>query len=225
MDYVEKHSLLTDKFGIKFLLDKALAYPTLEYQGDLPILKLPEPKIGEESIELLEYTFPKNDDGKIRTSRLFRARVTHVTAHTLTEIPRLLKTRSLAAEFVETLVRDVIATAKIEAERPARIADLAYANALATNSFKPLKRIYLSSTRIMTAILAHLFGGRPLDGLAETESDIVAGIIGRLREIKSTVSTNINGGEIDLDRLREAAEWIHERLMKEGPFVEIPTFP
>ena len=225
LDYVEKHSLMTDKFGIKFLLDKALAYPTLGYQGDLPILMLPEPMVGDESIELLGYTFPKNDDGKIRTSRLFRAMVTHITAHTVTEIPRLLKVRSLAAEFIETLVRDVIATAKIEAERPARIADLAYANALATTSIKPLKRIYLSSTRIMTAIQAHLFGGRPLDGLDEHESKLVNGIIGRLREIKSSVSSNLDGGEIDLGRLREAAEWIHERLTEKGPFVEVPTFP
>jgi len=225
LDYVEKHSLLKDKYGIKFIIDKSLTYPTLGYEGDLPILRLPEPRIGEDSIDLLGYKFPKNDDGKIRISRLFRAMVTHITAHTVSEVPRHLETRSLAAEFVETLVRDVLATAKIKIESPDRLADLAYANALATSSFKPLKRIYLPSTRIMTAILSNLYGGKPLDGLEESESVLVNEILEKLREMESTISASPDGGETGFDRLRETAEWIYERLMEKGPFVEIPTFP
>ena len=223
-DYAEKHSLLKDKFGIKILIDRKLTYPTLDYEGVLPIVRLPEPRIAEESIEFLGYTFPKNDDGKMRASRLFRAAVTHITAHTVTEMPRLLETQSIPAEFVETLVRDIYATAKIEAEQPDRLADLAYANALAVSSFKPLKRIYLPSTRIMTAILANVFGERPLDELEKFEAELVYDIAERLRDLKSEISSSLSEGEIDVERLRETAEWICDKLNDKGPFVELPMF-
>jgi len=223
-DYAEKHSLLKDKYGIKILIDRGLPYPTLDFQ-DLPIVRLPEPRIQQESIEFLGYRFPLNNDGKMRTSRLFRAAVTHITAHTVTEVPRLLGTQSLSAQFVETLVRDVYALAKIEAEQPDRLADLAYANALATSSLKPLKRIYLPSNRIMTAILAHIFGGKPLDELEKSEVELVGDIAERLRELKSEISSSLGEGEIDDGSLRGTAEWIHDRLTEKGPFVELPTFP
>ena len=224
-DYAEKHSLLKDNFRIKIILDRTLTYPTLDYEGDLPKLRLPEPRISGESIEFLGYTFPKNDDGKKRTSRLFRATVTHITAHTVTEIPRLLETQSIPAEFVETLIKDVYATAKIGAEQPDRLADLAYANALATSSLKPLKRIYLPSTRIMTAILANFFGGKPLDELDKVEAELVEDIAERLRDLKSIISSSLGEEEDCFERLRETAEWIYDQLAEKGPFVELPAFP
>ena len=225
LDYAGSLSLQSDPLRMKILIDPRLTYPILRLGGELPVARLPEPKAADEAIEFLGYSFLPDDDGKAAAGRLFRAVVTHVSAHTLVELPTILEVRSHAATFVETTLRDLHADAYVASACPERLADLAYANALAMASVKRFEKIYLPATRVMTAILSHMFAGRPKAGLREEEAAMVEEATVRLREAKALFSESSSGGEVDIDQIRELADWLRVRLGELGPFVEIPCFP
>ncbi|UCD45033.1 MAG: VWA domain-containing protein [Candidatus Bathyarchaeota archaeon] len=222
--YAENYSLKKDSLQIKILIDPSLTYPTLTWVDESPKFRVPEPQFWEEAIGFLGYQFPDDDEGKIKICRLFRAMVVHITAHTVYPLPRFLDSTSLSAQFVESIIKDLYVNEKIEASHPERIVDLAYANALATASFKRLNRIFLRSTRIMTAILMGVFCGRSFDDLDDDDRAIVEEITGGLSELKTVIGQSIEKGGFDHDEIREKAELLHERLREHGPFVEIPNF-
>ena len=225
LDYAGTLSLQKDPLRMKILVDSGLTYPALRMEGKIPVAKLPEPKTSDEAVEFLGYIFPPDDNGKTMAVRLFRAAITHLSAHTLVELPPLLKARSHAVRFAETVLRDLHVDAYVASTCPERLADLAYTNALAMTSVKRLDKIYLPATRVMTAILSHVFAGRPPEGLRGEEASLVEAATGRLMEAKALFSASMGGGEIDIDEVREVADWLRGRLGEFGPFVEIPCFP
>jgi hypothetical protein len=83
----------------------------------------------------------------------------------------------------------------------------------------------MKSTRIMTAILVKIFGGRTLKCLEESERTFVDKLCMNLREIKSNVSRSISENKVDVEELKLQAEWLHEQLKEHAPFVETPSFP
>ena len=224
-DYAEKYSLQRDSLKLKILLRPDVLYPTLKLVDERLKCIVPEINYDDESIEYLNYRFPYNDDGKSRMCRLFRATVSHNSAHALYPLPRLIDSKSLIANFSETVINDIYIQSRIEASHQERIADLAYAVSLATSTLKPLNRIYIKSTRIMTAILVKIFGGRPLDCLEQNERAFVDEICVKLCELKSNLSKSISGNKVDVEELKSHAEWLHEQLKEHGPFVETPSFP
>lgn len=225
LDYAEALALQKDPLKVKILSDNRWAYPTLTRKGAMPVVRLPEPRSSDEAIEFLGYVFPPDEQGKIRAGRLFRAAVTHLTAHTLIEQPPILEARSHPERFTEALLRDLHVDAYVTAAHPERLADLAYANALAMASTKQLEKIYLSATRVMTAILSRVFVGRLKGLLSEAEAALVEEVAERLSEVKSRFAASLSGGEVDVDELRETADWLVGRLREFGPFVETPCFP
>ena len=225
LNYAVMQSLQKDPLKMKILIDPKLIYPTLRQEEGMPRAKLPEPKTSDETIEFLGYIFPQDEKGRALVGRLFRAAVTHVTAHTLVELPPLLKGESHPARFVETLLRDLHVDAYVASAHPDRLPDLAYANALAMASVKRLDKIYLPATRVMTAILSSIFAGKPSEGLREEEAALVEEATGRLREAKALLAASVTGGEVDIDEVREIADWLMGRLREFGPFVETPCFP
>jgi hypothetical protein len=223
-DYAEKYSLQQDSLKLKILLKPDVMYPTLTLVDERMKFIVPELHYDEESIEYLNYRFPYSDDGKSRVCRLYRAMVSHNSAHALYPLPRLIDSKSLVANFSETVINDIYIQSRIEASHQERIVDLAYAVSLATSTLKPLNRIYIKSTRIMTAILVKIFGGRPLDYLEENERAFVDEIYVKLCELKSNISRSISGNKVDVEKLKSHAEWLHKQLKEHGPYVETPSF-
>ena len=224
LDYAGTLSLQKDPLKVKILIDSRWAYPGLGWDGSMPVVRVPEPRTSDEAIEFLGYVFPPDETGKIRVGRLFRAAVTHLTAHTLMGQPPTEAT-SHPARFTGTLLRDLQADAYVAASHPERLADLAYANALAVSSMKRLERIYLPATRVMTAILSKALAGRLNGELAEAEIQLVEEVLDRLSEAKEIYAASLNGEETNVDELEETAGWIAGRIGELGPFVETPGFP
>jgi len=225
LDYAAKISLQRDRLKFKLLVHPNFMYPTLMPEAGTYTLRFPEPKISDESIEFLGYNFPPDNFGMTRTGRLFRAMVSHITAHTVKELPLILESRSQPARFVDAIIRDLYVDAYMTAEHPERLADLAYANTLATASIKKLGNIFLPATRVMAALLSKVFGGRLLEGLREKEATMVADAAERLHEAKEGLSASQVDGVVDVEGLRETADWLLGRLRDFGPFVEVPFLP
>lgn len=226
LDYAGSLSLQKDPLKVKILLDPRLTYPTMRREGEIPVIRLPEPRTSEETIEYLGYIFPNDEKGKIRVGRLFRAAVAHVTAHTLTQLPPMLKAQSHLAKFTDTLLRNLHIDIYVAAAHPERLVDLAYANALAVASARRLEKIYLPATRVMTAILSTAFVGRFNGRLTGVEKAFVEEASEKLSQTKrSLVESLSEGEEVDVEELRETAVWLAERLREFGPFVETPCFP
>ncbi len=224
LDYAGTLSLQKDPLKVKIFMDPRLTYPTLTWDRSMPVAKLPEPRASDEAVEFLGYFFPPDDKGRIMAGRLFRAVVTHLTAHTVRALPPILEARSHPTRFIETLLKDLYIDAYVASAHPERVPDLAYANALAMASAKRLERIYLPATRVMTAILFKVLANGPLDGLTGEEAALVEAAATRLREVKERFAPP-GDGALDVDELRETADWLVEQLREFGPFVETPCLP
>jgi hypothetical protein len=225
LDYATKISLQRDRLRVKLLVHPNFKYATLIPEAETYTLRFPEPKISDENIEFLGYNFPPDNFGKTRTGRLFRAMVSHITSHTVKELPLILESQSQPARFTNAIIRDLYVDAYMGAEHPERLADLAYANALATASIKRLDNVFLSATRVMAALLSKVFGGRLLEGLSGKEATMVAEAAERLKDAKESLSASLGDGVIDVEGLRETAEWLVGSLRDFGPFVEVPLLP
>lgn len=225
LEYAETLSLQKDPLKSKILTHHKWVSPTLKLKGSIPLALLPEPKTSDEAIEFLGYVFPPDEQGRRRSGRLFRAAVTHLTAHMLLETPLTGKSQSHPERFTETLLRDLHVDAYLMASHPERLPDMAYANALALASAKRLEKIFLPATRVMMAILSRVFVGDLKGQLPSPEAALVEEVVDRLSDVKSSFVASLNGGEIDADVLQETADWIAVRLREFSPFVETPCFP
>ncbi len=224
LEYASRFSLQKDKRKLRILVDDGITYPTLLHGEGVSTLTIPEPRVEEEAIEFSGYNFSNDEVGKAKLGRLVRAMVTHISAHTVNKIPRLIESSSYPSRFAETLCNDVVIDAFFEVLHPTKIPDLAYANAMAIASFKPLNRIYFQSTRIMAGILKRVYGGVATEIIGE-EVAFVEEVADRLKRMKLDLYVTIGGGKLDMDNLKETATWLRERLAGWGPFVEMPSFP
>ena len=225
LDYASTLSLQKDPLRVKILLDHNLKYPTLTQEGQIPAVRFPEPRVTDEAIEFLGYVFPQDEKWKSRVGRLFRATVTHITTHTLMELPPILKTRSHPARFTENLLGDLYVDTYIAEKHPERLADLVYANALAMTTVKRSERIFLPATRIMTALMFKVSVGGFKGNLDRESIKIVEEVDTKLQETKSLFTRSLSTEEIDTDELEETAGWMVGQLRDFGPFVEIPCLP
>jgi Mg-chelatase subunit ChlD len=230
LEYAWTVSLQKDNMKLKIVLDPLLNQPSLTpdtfgFTANLPIARL----LDDEHISFLGYGFASDADGKGKIGRLFRASVLHLTAHTLLPLPKdkiapQLSSASIINVFSQSLVSNVLVNAYIQALQPEKLADLAYANALAFSKFKPAERILTPSTRIMAALLSKVNIGIAKGFLSPEQEKTVNDLMPKLMALKETFTESLTGTQIPLEELfDENAESITEALQPFGPFLEAPS--
>lgn len=84
LDYAWMVSFQKDYMRARIRLDPTLHQPSLAWNGTRFSINLPTPQVSEEgNVLFLGYQFPANFDEKVKVGRLFRASISHLTAHTL----------------------------------------------------------------------------------------------------------------------------------------------
>jgi len=219
-----------DQLKTKLLVDPEFLYPKLFRDQRGFVASLPEPKIGEESISFLGYDFPSNAHGKHQVMRLFRAAVFHLGAHVVSSSfedlaewkdgkePRL-------ARFTETLIEDARANAYLLSRHPEKIADLAFANALALRRMRSLERLMNKATKVMTSLLLYVNTGLTDECMTE-EKKAIKDLTVKLDQVKEkcTLSINDNSAE-SLDETLRVADEVYNALEDYSPIVELPSLP
>jgi hypothetical protein len=232
LDYAWSNSLQTDTLNTAILIDPTLRYPTLSRNKNGFIITLPIPSINmredEEAISFLGFEFAPNS-GKEKVGRLFRAAVTHLTAHTLmpTNEDRKVVTppkQGLVETFSESLVNDAWVKALISTSCPDKLPDLAFANALTFVKMKPAERIFNPATRIMTATLTKQNLDLVKGTLPIEEETIVNHLTQRLRHLEQRIKASLAEKHDGFNELRtETMITMIQTLESHGPVLEVPS--
>jgi len=231
-EYAWNLSFQKDDLKVKLRMDTSLEQPkfTLDEAGFT--INFPVPRIiDEEKMSYLGYEFPRDQLGKIKVGRLFRASALHLTTHTLVPISSgkiaLLASNGLILDcFSESIVGDLFVNAYISALYPYRLPDLAYANSLAFAKMKSAERIFNPAARIMAALLARFSIGIVKSGLSFDEEKTLNRLNLVLSTLKKTIFISFADKQVDLAMaMTEAAKKIAEGLEPYGPFLEAPSLP
>jgi len=230
LDYAWMLSLQKDEMKTRIRIDPLLQQPTLTWGEDGYSVVLPVPSMsGEGFASFLGYRFLVNQAGKISVGRLFRACVSHLTAHTLVpadevETVLLPSKRSTVETFADSLVNDVYVSAYILEKYPDRFADVAFANSLDFARVKPLERIVNPATRIMTALVFRVNAGITKGSLSPEEQKVVDELTLKLGALKAKIFASLGGKEMKLaDAFGEAANGLIQAVESYGPVVEAPS--
>ncbi len=232
LEYAWNVSLQKDNIKVRIVLNPLLNQPTLEPDSFGFTVNLPTARIiDDEHISFLGYIFSSDSNGKAKIGRLFRASVSHLTAHTLLPLPTdkiapQLSSDSIINVFAKSITADTCANAYIQASCPDRLVDLAYANALSFAKTKPSERILNASTRIMTALLSKVNIGITKGFLSTEFEKTVNDLNDKLTALKNAVAASITGTQINMEELfDETVKSITETLEPFGPFLEAPSLP
>jgi hypothetical protein len=232
LEYAWNVSLQKDNLKLKIILDPLITQPVLEsdnfgFTANLPTAHF----LDEEYVSFLRYTFPSDTNGKTKVGRLFRAAVLHLTAHTLLPLPSDKVAPPPSPEskikvFAKSLTSNVLVNAYIQKLHPDRLADLAYANALAFSKIKPAERILTPATRIMTALLSKVNIGT-VKGLLSPETEkTLNNLLVKLTALKEAFAASLPDAPANLEELfDENVESITKALEPFGPFLEAPSLP
>jgi len=232
LEYALTVSLQKDYLKVKIALDPLLTQPKLKpdtfgFTANFPTARF----LDDEHVSFLGHVFPSDTNGKAKVGRLFRAAVLHLTAQTLLPLPKdkiapQLSSESIIKVFAQSLVSNVLVNAYIQALHPDRLADLAYANALAYAKIKPAERILTPSTRIMAALLSKVNIGIVKGLLSAEPEKTVNELIMKLMTLKEAFSASCAGNPINTEELfDENVNSITEALDSFGPFLEAPSMP
>ena len=231
LEYAWTVSLQKDDLKLKIDLDPLLNQATLETDDFGFTLTLPAPKVlDDEHVSFLGYIFPSDATGKAKVGKLFRAAVLHLTTQTLLPLPNEKIAPQLSSGysrvFAQTLASNIFVNAYIRKLYPDRLADLAYANALAFSRIKPVERILTLSTRLMAALLSKVNMGTVKGFLSPELEKTVNDLITKLMALKDTFTSSLAGNSVNLEELfDENVESIIKTLEPFGPFLEAPSLP
>jgi hypothetical protein len=232
LEYAWNVSLQKDNLKLKIILDPLLNQPIFQadnfgFTANLPTARF----LDEERVSFLGYVFLSDTNGKAKVGRLFRAAVLHLTAHTLLPLPNdkiapPTSSESKIRVFAQSLVSNVLVNAYIQKLHPDRLADLAYANALAFSKIKSAERILTLATRIMTALLLKINVGIVKGSLSPETEKTVNDLISKLMTLKDTFTASLPDNPENLEELfDENVESITKALEPFGPFLEAPSLP
>jgi hypothetical protein len=232
VEYAWDVSLQKDNLKLKIVLDPLLNQPTFKSDTFGFTVNLPTARVlDDEHVSFLGYIFPSDTNGKAKVGRLFRAAVLHLTTHTLLPLPNdkiapQLSSESKIKVFAQSLVSNVLVNAYIQASHPDRLADLAYANALAFSKIKPAERILTSATRIMTALLSKVNMSIVKGSLSPETEKTVNELIMKLMTLKNAFTASLAGTPTNVEEMfDENVESIIKALEPLGPFLEAPSLP
>lgn len=229
LEYARSVSFQKDYTTTRIRIDPRLQQPTLTQDKAGFNIALPIPSLSKENtISFLGFDFPEDPIGKADVGRLFRACVFHLTAHTLmpiddeTAIPTSKNT--FVETFSKTLVNDTYVNAYILTSHPDKLADLAFANALAFAKMKPVERIFNPATRIMAALLSKINIGLVKGSLLPKAEGIVSQLAREVSLLRGKIMASLGEGEIHItDVLSQTANEITQTLESHGPILEAPS--
>lgn len=232
VEYAWALSFQKDNLKTKILLTPELQRPTFVLNKAGYDIAIPEPSASETNIiSFLGFEFPTDASGKAQIGRLFRACISHLTAHTM--IPdynrrsrnRAMYHASLEA-FVESLVDDAYVVNYVSSEHADRLFDVAFANSLAFTRVRSTERIFNPATRLMSALLMRFNTGMTKGALsAEEEATVEKGLLTLDLLKRKIVSPKIREkNELGIV-LEDAADALVELLSQYGPVVEAPSMP
>ena len=231
LEYAWTVSPQKDNMNVKIALDPLLNQPTIETDTFGFTLNLPTAKVlNDEQVSFLGYTF-SSTNGKAKVGKLFRAVVLHLTTQTLLPLHRdklapQLSSESIIKVFAQSLVSNVLVNAYLQKLHPDRLADLAYANAIAFSKIKPAERILTPATRIMTALLSKVNMGTVKGVLSPEQEKTVNDLIAKLTTLKDAFTSSLEGTPINVEELFDGnVESITKALEPFGPFLEAPSLP
>ena len=229
LDYAWATTLQKSKSKAAITVETGLLQPTLEFRKTQFKIVLPAPSLLEEGggYSFLGFDFPAQS-AKTGVGRLFRASVTHLTAHTL--IPSQEKqthSRSNRVEsYSEATVDDTFVNTYIAKFHPDRLPDIAFANTLSYLRMKPVHRIYNPSTRIMTALLSKMNLGNVKGQLSKEETASLNHLAAELSSLKADIlGYFVTEDDSITETLHEAKNKVAENIKPHGPLVESPSFP
>jgi hypothetical protein len=231
LEYAWTVSLQKDNLKLKITIDPLLNQPTLKPDNFGFTLNLPAPGVlDDEHVSFLGYIFPSDTTGKAKVGKLFRAAVLHLTTQTLLPLPNEKTAPQLSSGYIkvfaQTLASNVLVNAYIQKLHPDRLADLAYANALAFSKIKPAERILTPSTRIMAALLSKVNMGAIKGFLSSELEKTVNDLIAKLMTLKDAFTASLAGTPVNLEEMfDENVESIIKALEPFGPFLEAPSLP
>jgi hypothetical protein len=232
LDYARSVSLQKDHLTTKIRISSRLQQPILEKDKAGFNIVLPIPLNSEEgTISFLGYVFPQ-DEGRILAGRLFRACVLHLTAHTLILADDALSSgqqtleQDTAETFARTLINDFYVNAYISANHRDKVADLAFANALAFVRIKPAERIFNPATRIMAMLLSKTSIGMIKGDLHPQEENAANKLVAKLNLLQREMIAHLKGKSIDINKaLQETGKDVIRTLESHGPVLEAPSLP
>ncbi|MEM2081528.1 MAG: VWA domain-containing protein [Candidatus Bathyarchaeia archaeon] len=232
LEYAWDISLQKDNMKLKMVINPLINQPTLEpdtfgFTANFPAVNT----VDDKHISFLGYKFTSDADGKAKIGKLFRAAVTHLTAHTVLPLPAnkiapLFSSEPVISIFAKSLAADACANAYIQASCPERIADLAYANALSFAKIKLSERILMPSTRIMAALLSKVNIGIIKGSLTSEFENTVNDLYDKLLRLRNTFLASIKGAQINIEKLfDDTVKSVIDGLEPFGPFLEAPSLP
>ncbi len=231
-EYAWTLSIQKDDLKVRVRTDSNLDQPRFALDEAGFTIEFPVPRIvDQDKMSYLGYEFPRDQTGKAKVGRLFRASALHLTTHTLLpvssgKIALLTSTRYMPDSFAEATVGDLYVNSYISALYPDRLPDIAYANSLAFANMKPMERIFNPATRVMAALLAKLNIGTFKGSLSSDEEKTLNQLNLVLNSLKKTIFTSLSDKQVDLEEaLTEAARKLSEGLEPYGPFLEAPSLP
>jgi len=234
LDYAWSISIQKDNLKTKICIDPKLEHPTLTQDKEGFNVTLPLPKVIEDeeqekkTIKFLGYEFHADDDGTAKVGRLFRACVFHLTTHTLMPAtqtkPLFLSNRSTVDTFAETMVNDVYVNAYLSAWYPDKLADIAYANALAYTRMRQIESIFNPATRLMTGLLSKVNMGTIKGALEQEEEKTVNQLAEKVSALKEEIMVALAMEGTDyLESMETISNEIAETLEDNGPILEAPS--
>jgi len=231
-EYAWTLSIQKDDLKVRVRTDSNLDQPRFVLDEAGFTIGFPVPRIvDQDKMSYLGYEFPRNQTGKAKVGRLFRASVLHLTTHTLLpissgKIALLTSTRCMPDSFAEATVGDLYVNSYISALYPDRLPDIAYANSLAFANMKPVERIFNPATRVMAALLTKLNIGTVKEILSSDEEKTLNQLNLVLSALKKTIFNSLSDKQVDLEEaLTKAARELSEGLESYGPFLVAPSLP
>jgi hypothetical protein len=230
LEYAWMVSFQKDYTRARIRLDPTLRQPTLVWNEPRLSINLPVPQYSKEgNILFMGYQFPPDFAGRVKVGRLFRACVSHVTAHTL--IPTRYGKRNTGTskntnveKFAQSLINDIYVNAYVAKRAPERLPDFAFANSFVLARMKPTEKIFNPATRIMATLLSKVNMGIAKGTLPPEEQNAVDQLASMLFSLKEKVQLSFASEEIKLeDVLEETLNSIVKTLESNGPVVEAPS--
>jgi Txe/YoeB family toxin of Txe-Axe toxin-antitoxin module len=224
-----------DWMKTKLLLSRKLQRPQLFRDGIGFVAIFPEPTVkssseGEETISLMGYNFPSDALGKKQLVNLFRASVFHLSSHVLTsnfdDYEEWRRGKNLRlVKFIISLIEDVKANAYVFSKHPDKLADLAFADALALKRIRRIDRILNPATKTMAGLLIKAnTGSTEIKSKKELMTiNHLAELLAQLKE-KSLLSFADNKMELKNEKI-EIANKIYDAIETCGPITEVSSFP
>ena len=159
-DYARSISFEKDPLKIRFITTDDLEYPGFVEGEHGFIVRLPTPRIEEDTLAFLGYTFPDGVDGRKKIVQLFRASIFHLSAHTLSwKDDAYAEWRegknSILSGFVVSLVEDVWVSRCVAAWYPDRLPDLGFAGAMMLARLRAINNIRVQATRLMVSLMVY----------------------------------------------------------------------